>query len=172
MTMEASGTIELCQNKYEPKNSHPELVRIDWQEGFHNSCLRAQRSFKAGDTLCSIDGIKPGPKRWSTIQVSRNHHIELCSDLLYLNHSCDPNMFVDVQLASRYVGQHIQAENEDADEKLLSPPSGHIGYIRVLKDIQKDDPITFFYPSTEWEMDQPFQCHCQTDVSHERGFPE
>ena len=26
-------------------------------------------------------------------------------------------------------------------------------------------PVTFFYPSTEWELDQPFECRCGSPVS-------
>jgi len=33
----------------------------------------------------------------------------------------------------------------------------------ALKDIQVNEELTFFYPSTEWEMVQPFQCFCQTE---------
>jgi len=27
-------------------------------------------------------------------------------------------------------------------------------------------PVTFFYPSTEWAMDQPFNCNCGTKVGY------
>lgn len=30
-------------------------------------------------------------------------------------------------------------------------------------------PVTFFYPSTEWELDQPFECCCKTAVSHKHS---
>jgi len=32
----------------------------------------------------------------------------------------------------------------------------------ALKEIQPGDELVFFYPSTEWEMDQPFDCFCGT----------
>lgn len=28
--------------------------------------------------------------------------------------------------------------------------------------LQRGDELTFFYPSTEWEMAQPFECNCGT----------
>lgn len=28
------------------------------------------------------------------------------------------------------------------------------------RDLKEGDELTFFYPSTEWEMDQPFECAC------------
>jgi hypothetical protein len=32
--------------------------------------------------------------------------------------------------------------------------------VRAAKPIAAGKPITFFYPSTEWEMAQPFKCDC------------
>ena len=34
--------------------------------------------------------------------------------------------------------------------------------VRVVdhKPLNKGDALTFFYPSSEWEMDQPFNCTC------------
>ena len=30
----------------------------------------------------------------------------------------------------------------------------------ALRDIEAGEAITFFYPSTEWDMAQPFECGC------------
>lgn len=30
----------------------------------------------------------------------------------------------------------------------------------TLRDLEAGDEITFFYPTTEWVMDHPFQCWC------------
>ena len=58
--------------------------------------------------LCKIEGTAPGHKQYSSVQVQpdpplpgtsdggRPRHIELCSDLLYVNHSCDPNVAFEV----------------------------------------------------------------------------
>ena len=32
----------------------------------------------------------------------------------------------------------------------------------TVRGIGVGDDLTFFYPSTEWEMAQPFQCTCDT----------
>ncbi len=32
--------------------------------------------------------------------------------------------------------------------------------IIAIKDIGNGEELKFFYPSTEWEMDQPFICNC------------
>ena len=49
-----------------------------------------------------------------------------------MNHSCAPNAIVDVTKWE----------------------------VRAGAPIAKGTPITFFYPSTEWEMAQPFKCKC------------
>jgi hypothetical protein len=58
--------------------------------------------------------------------------LQFSSDLLYMNHSCEPTAIVDV---SRWE-------------------------VRAAVPIAKGCPITFFYPSTEWDMAQPFECNC------------
>lgn len=68
-----------------------------------------------------------------TIQINHNKHILLQPDFLqYTNHSCEPNVFFDVI--------HMQQV--------------------ALRDIKAGEELSFFYPSTEWEMAQPFHCNC------------
>lgn len=68
-----------------------------------------------------------------TIQTGIHKHITLEPAFLqYINHSCDPNVFFDTSAM-----------------KLL-----------CLKPIEPGDEFCFFYPSAEWEMAQPFNCHC------------
>ncbi|OAX79380.1 hypothetical protein ACJ72_06304 [Emergomyces africanus] len=86
-------------------------------------------------------------KDYSTVQISRTEHIRLNSDLLYCNHSCDPNVrFVTSTLASP------KAEFE-------KPVSGAIE-VWSTRYIPAGEELRFFYPSTEWEMAQPFECSC------------
>ena len=49
-----------------------------------------------------------------------------------MNHSCNPSAIVDV------ANMEVRAETA----------------------IAQGQPVTFFYPSTEWDMAQPFQCNC------------
>ena len=68
-----------------------------------------------------------------TIQISDSEHIELSPSYLECtNHSCDPNCFFDT---TRF-------------------------QLIALRKIEVGDELTFFYPSTEWDMDRDFQCHC------------
>ena len=72
------------------------------------------------------------PDKYS-IQISENKHAYMSPDILaYINHSCDPNVFID-------------SENKN---------------IVSIKDIKISEQVTFFYPSTEWYMASKFDCHC------------
>ncbi|OJD19947.1 hypothetical protein AJ78_00141 [Emergomyces pasteurianus Ep9510] len=86
-------------------------------------------------------------KDYSTVQISRTEHIRLNSDLLYCNHSCDPNVrFVTSTLASPKAGFEKQVSGAIEVWSIRSIPAG--------------EELRFFYPSTEWEMAQPFECSC------------
>jgi SET domain len=54
--------------------------------------------------------------------------------LQYINHSCSPNVFFDVQAR----------------------------HLRALRRIGPSDELCFFYPATEWRMTQSFHCHCNS----------
>ncbi|KAG6037174.1 hypothetical protein E4U41_005283 [Claviceps citrina] len=70
---------------------------------------------------------------YATVQISENGHLSLNSDLVYINHSCEPSLIFDM-----------------ASMNILVGPNG----------LQPGDELTFFYPSTEWNMAQPFTCLC------------
>jgi hypothetical protein len=69
---------------------------------------------------------------YRTIQVSEDTHVDNLGPLAYLNHSCAPNTFVDAERLE----------------------------VRALRDVQASEELTLFYPATEWEMDQSFDCLC------------
>ena len=54
-----------------------------------------------------------------------------------MNHSCDPTAVVKVASGSDFVS-------------VIAGPRG----------IECGEAITFFYPSTEWELSRPFECFC------------
>ncbi|KAF4627807.1 hypothetical protein G7Y89_g10351 [Cudoniella acicularis] len=78
---------------------------------------------------------------YATVQMGKKEHLNLNSDLVYINHSCVPSVIFDTTSLS-----------------ILAGPNG-------LKENQE---LTFFYPSTEWEMAQGFECFCGHDSC--RGF--
>ncbi|KAK2745876.1 hypothetical protein FQN57_003489 [Myotisia sp. PD_48] len=90
-------------------------------------------------------------KDYSTVQVSKTDHIRLNSDLLYCNHSCDPNV--------RFVTSTLVMDRSKGREAVNKPVEGALE-VWSLRDIPAGEELRFFYPSTEWEMSQPFQCSC------------
>ncbi|KAI1494445.1 hypothetical protein F5X96DRAFT_560409 [Biscogniauxia mediterranea] len=70
---------------------------------------------------------------YATVQCGRDKHLNLNSDLLYINHSCEPSLIFDT-----------------ANLNIIAGPKG----------LRPGDELTFFYPSTEWSMAQPFDCLC------------
>jgi hypothetical protein len=96
--------------------------------------LHASSFFDAGEFISEFSAchIFTEPS-YLTVQTGENKHITLEPDFLqYINHSCDPNVFFDT-----------------TKMQLLA-----------LKEIQPGDELMFFYPSSEWEMTQSFDCFC------------
>ncbi|ANB15972.1 hypothetical protein AWJ20_3621 [Sugiyamaella lignohabitans] len=113
--------------------SHPGILAVEVNPGSFTSRAISSRAFAPNEVVTKITGYtKAQNVAYSTVQVSATEHIELNSDLLYCNHSCDPNVVFDV---SKYE-------------------------VRAIKHIAVGDAITFFYPSSEWEMAQSFNCTC------------
>ncbi|KAF9462945.1 hypothetical protein BDZ94DRAFT_1260220 [Collybia nuda] len=120
--------------------SHPDFIVV-FSTGNFSSSLKALRTFNVGEKLALLEGITKAPKAYTTVQCGPgpHDHFELNSDLVYVNHSCNPNIAFD-----------------------LSSPDPSEWHIRALKRIIKGTSLTFFYPSTEWDMDQAFVCECRS----------
>jgi SET domain len=117
------------------------MEKVDFARVFRNPAtghrsLHAAAFFDVGDMICSFSAssIVETPS-YLTLQIGLKKHIALSPDCLqFTNHSCDPNAFFDT----------------DKMELI------------ALQSIQPDDEIVFFYPSTEWQMAEPFQCNCRS----------
>ncbi|KAJ7132118.1 hypothetical protein C8R44DRAFT_901969 [Mycena epipterygia] len=136
--------------------SHTNFI-VEFQSGNFASFLKSHRSFWEGDTLAVLNNLTRSSKAYSTVQYGKGpqDNVELNSDFLYgkfrrasiaislisiqVNHSCEPNIAFDLSSSD--------------------PAEWHV---RALKNIDAGSPLTFFYPSTEWEMDQAFECQCGT----------
>lgn len=94
--------------------------------------LISKQAYKAGEVICEIpsENIMDRPNRY-TVQIARDKHTHV-GKLAALNHSCDPNVIIDT-------------------EHML---------LVARRDIEKGEELSFFYPSTEWEMNAPFICLC------------
>ncbi len=96
--------------------------------------LHATVPFQEGQLIARFEAseVLASPNKY-TVQVDDHTHIILePSFLQYINHSCDPNLFFDTSAME----------------------------ISSLRPIQAGDELTFFYPSTEYLMESPFNCMC------------
>jgi hypothetical protein len=94
--------------------------------------LITKQAYKKGEVICEIptEKVIDSANRY-TVQIGRDRHTEV-GKLSALNHSCDPNVILDTE---------------------------HLKMV-ARRDIDEGEELSFFYPSTEWEMDAPFICLC------------
>jgi SET domain len=94
--------------------------------------LVTKQAYKKGEVICSMpsENIVDKPTRF-TVQITKDKHTHV-GKLAALNHSCDPNVILDT-------------------ENMV---------MIARRDIEKGEELSFFYPSTEWEMQAPFICLC------------
>ncbi len=95
------------------------------------------RSFEQDEIVAQFAaGQVLSTPNYLTLQIECDKHILLDPPYLqYINHSCAPNCFFDTE--------HM--------------------CLRALKKIESGQELTFFYPSTEWDMQQPFACFCKSE---------
>jgi hypothetical protein len=82
-----------------------------------------------------------------------------------MNHSCQPSVEVHVfspDENGRYPSAPPDGGAPKSDISKLLTEHGLAGEVKIARDrdIKKGDHLTFFYPSTEWAMDRPFDCLC------------
>ncbi|MCC7379981.1 MAG: SET domain-containing protein-lysine N-methyltransferase [Chitinophagaceae bacterium] len=118
--------------------SHHVFANVLLNNASNQKSLHATVSFLPGDVICHFDaGTTQTYATYLTVQTGADSHITLMPQFLqYINHSCAPNVFFNT-----------------ATMELI-----------CLQPIQPGDEFTFFYPSTELEMAQPFVCNCGNDA--------
>ncbi|KAL8312905.1 hypothetical protein RB593_007234 [Gaeumannomyces tritici] len=119
--------------------SHPEIQEVEINEAEFTSLSRSRVEVPPFAVFAKMTlppcTVAVGGPTYATVQVGRDRHLNLNSDLVYINHSCEPSLIFDT-----------------ANLNILAGPKG----------LQPGDELTFFYPSTEWSMAQPFECQCGT----------
>ncbi|KAF2009552.1 hypothetical protein BU24DRAFT_428447 [Aaosphaeria arxii CBS 175.79] len=113
------------------------LLRVEHLEGSFASRSISLVDLPAGAVFARITNPTPATCAYTSVQASKDLHIELNSDLVYINHSCNPTLIFDMPRWEVRV-------NPDRAEGLKA-----------------GEELTFFYPSTEWDMSQPFDCRCK-----------
>ncbi len=94
--------------------------------------LTTTQAYQKGDIICEIptDSLYDRPNQF-TVQIGIDQHTEV-RELASMTHSCDPSTILDTT-------------------RML---------VFAARGLAPGDELTFFYPSTEWEMSSPFICLC------------
>jgi hypothetical protein len=71
---------------------------------------------------------------YQTVQISKDQHVLVDNTLAKLNHACDPNVLVNTRRR----------------------------LVIASRAILPGEELTYFYPSTEWDMAEPFLCMCKS----------
>ncbi|KAF5856989.1 hypothetical protein ETB97_006445 [Aspergillus alliaceus] len=111
--------------------SHPDKIEVVKGNKPYKSSAYSKIFLPAGALFTKIaTATFVDHDTYTTVATSKNSRIELNSDLVYCNHSCNPSLVFDM---TRFE-------------------------VRVSEDrpLSVGDELTFFYPSTEWKMVQPF----------------
>ena len=90
--------------------------------------LTTPHAYKRGEIICPIptESLYDTPNQF-TVQIGVDQHVEV-KELASMNHSCNPTTLLDTT-------------------RML---------VFAASDLASGDELTFFYPSTEWEMSSPF----------------
>ncbi|KAJ9111436.1 hypothetical protein QFC19_001205 [Naganishia cerealis] len=164
-------------SSYQP--THPRLLRVILQQGQgadgqdsyssfliaeqvgHSDRVSSRRLLKrcvfftikdlpANTVVTKLTNLTTGTKAYSSVQhgSGEHDHFELNSDLLFVNHSCSPNVAFD--LSTPRSAHDVEQERYPAEWNLRT----------LSRPVAKGEVLTFFYPSTEWDMGAPFKCNC------------
>ncbi len=108
----------------------PESLVIRTQDKYRS--LITSKAYRRGEIICPIptEAQYSSPNQF-TVQIGIDRHVEV-RELASTNHSCDPSTILDTT-------------------RML---------VIATRDLAPGDELTFFYPSTEWEMSSPFICLC------------
>jgi hypothetical protein len=114
--------------------SHHAFADVLLHTDTNQKSLNATKQIAEGEVVSNFIAKETFTKpTYLTVQVGVDTHITLMPDFLqYINHSCSPNVFFDTTLMQ----------------------------LICIKAIAVGEELRFFYPSTEWQMDQTFVCNC------------
>ena len=141
------------------------LVEYRSHDGGLSNGVVSKVDLPAGSHFCYITKHRPNPRAdWSTVQSGRDSHIDLCSGLVYTNHSCRPSLEFQMYSpdAKGKYPQQLPYELPKGQPAPVPGKHGIAGEVRVSRNkaIRKGEDLSFFYPSTEWKSVKPFDCLC------------
>ncbi len=123
----------LTSSSAEVISSH-DIAKVMLNNASSQKSLHAAIDFVPGDVICTFSAATiQSYATYLTVQTGADKHITLKPEFLqYINHSCSPTVFFDTTRME----------------------------LVCLQPLKPGDEFTFFYPSTEWEIAQPFVCNC------------
>ena len=104
--------------------------------------LFATRSYEKGELILSLKGMPVAKPTKTSIQMNENKHIENFM-AGKLNHHCNPNTEIKFN------------KSDESNLNLL---------VYALKDITRDEELTFDYETTESLLYCPFKCTCHGNL--------
>ena len=94
--------------------------------------LVASQPISSGEVIVQCREEEVQQRRtWRTLQLDERRHLRN-EFLNFVDHSCSPNALLDVDSLA----------------------------LLAIRDIAEGEPVTFFYPGSEVELSQTFDCHC------------
>ncbi|MFL6164421.1 MAG: SET domain-containing protein-lysine N-methyltransferase [Jatrophihabitantaceae bacterium] len=99
----------------------------------YGKTLRVQQPIPNGSMVLSFedDVTRRSTPTVSSLQIGIDEHVD-GPPTCYLNHSCEPNIFVDTGTLT----------------------------VVAIRDIEPGEDLQYFYPATEWDLAMPFACAC------------
>ena len=131
---------------------NPAIIKVNVRRVNGAYALITNREIFTNEVVFVLQGeFTDQPSKYS-IQIGEGRHLEpLPNDLgdvgsliRFFNHSCDPSTFLNL---------------EDLT-------------VRALRDLEPGEEVTFNYNATEYDMANPFECHCNARncLGYIRGF--
>lgn len=78
--------------------SHSNLLKVVRTSGRFATYASSLIALPAGAPFCELITRPVDDVSYDTLQISKHKHVRLDSDLLYLNHSCDPSLELDTEI--------------------------------------------------------------------------
>lgn len=131
----AAGTTT-APTRYMPPTAQGRYI-IEQLNEHWRSCIAAV-DFAPGDVIGTAPGIFHSRPTRFTIQADTGKHLEFAGGLEFVNHSCDPN------------ARLVVSEN-----------TPEVAFV-ATKEIKEGEYVTFDYATSEWDMEEKFDCRCGT----------
>lgn len=93
----------------------------------------ATKDFLKDDVIIEITGKISDQDTFESLQINEGSHLQMMKPAVFLNHSCQPNGYIDFEGGFQY---------------------------RAERDIKMGEQLTWNYNTTEWKIERPFACLC------------